>query len=135
MPVGLRHAGRSAIQPPASFAKLERLSETPSITPSATAGAPRLARNAGRIAVAASCAQSEKRLARPMPRTPRVSQRFEGAREGAVEFSLMLSAGFYREAASRAPGAAADSSSGDEAAKMRSAQMRRSLVSSHRTGV
>ncbi len=35
MPVGLRSAGRSAIQPPANFAKLERPSETPSITPSA----------------------------------------------------------------------------------------------------
>src|SRR5208282_1768808 len=64
------------MKPPASFAKLEKPSETPSMTPSATAGAPRLARNAGSIAVAASCPQSEKRLARPIPRTPRVSQRF-----------------------------------------------------------
>src|SRR5215469_7395655 len=76
MPVGLRQRGRSAIQPPASFAKLERPSDTPSITPRAAAGAPRLARNAGRIDVAASCPQSEKRLARPTPSTPRVSQRF-----------------------------------------------------------
>src|SRR5271155_1181309 len=88
MPVGLRHFGRSAIQPPASFAKLEKPSDTPSITPSATAGAPRLARNAGRIAVPASCPQSEKRLARPMPRTPRVSQRFDGEDVGTV--SLMV---------------------------------------------
>src|SRR5271163_1302849 len=78
MPVGLRNCGRSAIQPPANFAKLESPSETPSITPSANAGAPRLARNAGRIAVAASWPQSENRLARPMPRTPRVSQGFGG---------------------------------------------------------
>src|ERR1700688_3181864 len=79
MPVGLRSSGRSAIQPPANFGKLESPSETPSITPSAYAGAPRLARNAGRIAVAASWPQSENRLARPMPRTPRVSQRCGGA--------------------------------------------------------
>ncbi len=89
MPVGLRHAGRSAIQPPASFAQLERPSETPSITPSAYAGAPRLAINAGKIAVAASCPQSEKRLASPMPSTPRVSQRFEGG--GALVCPLMIS--------------------------------------------
>src|ERR1700722_15011858 len=88
MPVGLRHLGRSAIQPPASFAKLEKPSETPSITPSAKAGAPRLARNAGRIEVAASCPQSEKRLASPIPITPRVRQRFCGKEaEGAVERS------------------------------------------------
>src|ERR1700678_4436097 len=93
MPVGLRHLGRSAIQPPASVAKLERPSETPSITPSANAGAPRLARNAGRIAVAASCPQSENRLARPMPRTPRVSQRFAGADELALELSPIFVTG------------------------------------------
>src|SRR5271163_4699530 len=79
MPVGLRSLGRSAIQPPANFAKLESPSETPSITPSANAGAPRLARNAGRIAVAASWPQSENKLARPMPKTPRLSQGFGGA--------------------------------------------------------
>src|SRR5277367_5478528 len=84
IPVGLRHLGRSAIQPPASFAKLERPSDTPSITPSANAGAPRLARNAGRIAVAASCPQSEKRLASPMPSTPRVSHRFCGGVDSAA---------------------------------------------------
>src|SRR5271154_6110920 len=80
------------MKPPASFAKLDSPSETPSITPSATAGAPRLARNAGRIAVAASCPQSEKRLARPIPRTPRVSHRFEGGDEAedASEGSLMI---------------------------------------------
>src|SRR5580658_8141576 len=78
MPVGLRKRGRSAIQPPANFAKLESPSETPSITPSANAGAPRPARNAGRIAVAASWPQSEKRLASPMPSTPRVSQLLGG---------------------------------------------------------
>src|ERR1700735_5884593 len=89
MPVGLRHFGRSAIQPPARLAKLERPSETPSITPSANAGAPRLARNAGRIAVAASCPQSENRLARPIPSTPRVSQRFWGREERVVALSLM----------------------------------------------
>src|ERR1700728_1126051 len=90
MPVGLRHLGRSAIHPPASFAKLESPSETPSITPSANAGAPRLARNAGRIEVAASCPQSENRLAKPMPSTPRVSHRF-GDEDGFVlERSLMF---------------------------------------------
>src|ERR1700729_2904265 len=78
MHVGLRKRGRSAIQPPANFAMLESPSETPSITPSANAGAPRLARNAGRIAVAASWPQSEKRLASPMPSTPRVSQLLGG---------------------------------------------------------
>src|SRR5580658_7710405 len=78
MPVGLRSLGRSAIHPPANFAKLENPSETPSITPSANAGAPKLARNAGRIAVAASWPQSENKLARPMPKTPRVSQRCGG---------------------------------------------------------
>ncbi len=41
IPVGLRSLGRSAIHPPANFAKLERPSETPSITPSANAGAPK----------------------------------------------------------------------------------------------
>src|SRR5262249_28050570 len=40
--------------------------------------------DAGRMAVAASWPQSEKRLARPMPRTPRVSQRFEGGDEFAA---------------------------------------------------
>src|SRR5580700_6861200 len=93
MPVGLRHLGRSAIQPPASFAKLERPSETPSITPSAKAGAPRLARNAGRIEVAASWPQSEKRLASPIPITPGVSQRFGKGDKGALEGSLMLVTG------------------------------------------
>src|SRR5690348_18223778 len=76
MPFGLRHAGRSAIHPPASFAKLERPSDIPSMTPSATAGAPRLARNAGSREVAASCPQSENRLANPIPSTPPVSHRF-----------------------------------------------------------
>src|SRR5580704_9436443 len=89
MPVGLRHLGRSAIQPPASFAKLDRPSETPSITPSAKAGAPKLARNAGRIEVAASCPQSENKLAKPMPKTPRVSQRFGEDHTLALERSLM----------------------------------------------
>src|SRR5579864_2491029 len=84
MPVGLRSEGRSAIQPPASFAKLDNPSETPSIMPSATAGAPRLARNAGRIDVAASCPQSDNRLARPMPSTPRVSHRFDESSESAI---------------------------------------------------
>src|ERR1700732_4133358 len=93
MPVGLRHFGRSAIQPPASFAKLEKTSDTPSITPSAKAGAPRLARNAGRIEVAASWPQSEKRLASPIPITPRVSQRFGEDEEGALEGSLMFATG------------------------------------------
>src|ERR1700734_437992 len=93
MPVGLRHLGRSAIQPPASFAKLEKPSETPSITPSAKAGAPRLARNAGRIEVAASCPQSEKRLASPIPITPRVSQRFGEDEEVALERSLIFATG------------------------------------------
>src|SRR5271170_2250318 len=88
MAVGRLHRGRSAIKPPASFAKLDRPSDTPSITPSATAGAPRLARNAGRIAVPASCPQSEKRLARPMPSTPRVSQRFDD--EDGAAGSLMV---------------------------------------------
>src|SRR5271167_525120 len=83
MPTGFRRAGRSAIQPPANFAKLERPSETPSMIPSAYAGAPRLARNAGKIAVAASWPQSEKRLASPMPRTPRVSQRLDS---GGLDF-------------------------------------------------
>src|ERR1700736_3356816 len=90
MPVGLRQAGRSAIHPPASFAKLERPSEIPSITPSAYAGAPRLARNAGRIEVAASCPHSENRLARPMPSTPRVNQRFEGC-DGDAETAALIS--------------------------------------------
>src|SRR5580704_2177588 len=90
MPVGLRHLGRSAIQPPASFAKLESPSETPSITPNAYAGPPRLARNAGRIAVAASWPQSENRLARPIPSTPRVSQCFEDEDGLALECSFML---------------------------------------------
>src|SRR5271154_3170344 len=95
IPVGLRSVGRSAIQPPASFAKLESPSETPSITPSANAGAPRLARNAGRIAVAASWPQSENKLARPMPQTPFVSQRFEfGAEEeGDAEAVLLILCG------------------------------------------
>src|SRR5580704_3904956 len=74
--MGLRNFGRSAIHPPANFAKLERPSETPSITPSANAGAPRLTRNAGRIALAASCPQSDNKLDKPMPSTPRVSQLF-----------------------------------------------------------
>src|SRR6202034_61046 len=90
MPVGLRHLGRSAIHPPASFAKLQSPSETPSITPSANAGAPRLARNAGRIEVAASCPQSENRLARPMPNTPRVSQCFGDEDGVALELLLMF---------------------------------------------
>src|ERR1700678_1876487 len=94
MPVGLRSLGRSAIQPPANFAKLDSPSETPSITPSANAGAPRLARNAGRIAVAASWPQSENRLAMPMPSTPRVSQRCGGGcvagfAEACEEFFMM----------------------------------------------
>src|SRR3984957_8137481 len=89
---GLRHAGRSAIQPPAIFAKLATPSETPSITPSATGGAPMLARKAGRIAVAVSCPQSENKLPRPSPRTPRVSQRLEvlgDEDESALRLSLM----------------------------------------------
>src|ERR1700683_4680988 len=87
MPVGLRYRGWSAIHPPASLAKLERPSETPSITPSAAAGAPRLARKAGRIDVAASCPQSEKRLARPMPSTPRVSQLLPGRSDAIVSIT------------------------------------------------
>src|SRR5271169_1579824 len=87
MPMGLRAWGRSASQPPASFAKLEKPSATPSMMPRATAGAPRLARNAGRREVAASWPQSEKRLARPMPRTPRVSQRED---EGAAGLDGLL---------------------------------------------
>src|ERR1035441_4127027 len=93
MPAGFRHRGRSAINPPATFAKLESPSETPSMIPSATAGAPRPAKNAGRIDVAASCDQSENRLVRPIPRTPRVSQRFDGVFEeekAAFAGSLMV---------------------------------------------
>src|ERR1700690_2598582 len=90
MPMGLRAWGRSASQPPASFAKLEKPSATPSMMPSATAGAPRVARNAGSREVAASWPQSEKRMARPMPRTPRVSQREGGAVAGFVEMVDMV---------------------------------------------
>src|ERR1700722_3450206 len=88
---GLRNGGRSAIHPPASFAKLAMPSETPSMTPSATGGAPMLARNAGNIAVAVSCPQSENRLPSPSPSTPRVSQRFEDLDEdeSALSRSLM----------------------------------------------
>src|SRR5271154_5372595 len=94
-PAGLRHCWLSAIHPPPNFAKLERPSETPSITPRANAGAPMLARNAGRIAVAASWPQSENKLARPMPQTPFVSQRFEfGAEEeGDAEAVLLILCG------------------------------------------
>src|SRR5271170_1598876 len=74
---GLRSLGRSAIHPPANFAKLAMPSETPSMIPSATGGAPMLAKNAGRIAVAVSCPQSENKLPRPSPSTPRVNQCFE----------------------------------------------------------
>src|SRR5271168_1035833 len=87
---GLRQEGRSASQPPASLAKLARPSETPSITPRAKAGAPMLARKAGRIEVAASCPQSLNKLARPMPQTPLVSQRFEGGVEEAVAGAVLL---------------------------------------------
>jgi hypothetical protein len=85
--MGLRQRGRSASQPPASLATLEMPSETPSTTPRAKAGAPRLARKTGRMAVAASCPQSEKRLARPMPRTPRDIQDLAGGAELAAVFN------------------------------------------------
>src|SRR5271156_543616 len=138
IPVGLRSVGRSAIQPPASFAKLESPSETPSITPSANAGAARLARNAGRIAVAASWPQSENKLARPMPSTPRVSQSFGGdigAGRDAGEEAFMVRVSPVSAPPLRQPRAAADGARKAAAAsKRRSAQTRGSGGSSHKTG-
>lgn len=52
----------------------DRASAMPSMSPSAAAGAPRVAvRNPGRRADGISCSASESRLARPMPRTPGVN--------------------------------------------------------------
>ena len=73
-----------------------------------------LARNAGRIEVAASCPQSEKRLASPMPNTPRVTQLFE---ELDTLAGSLMTEGNSEDEASIAP-RALDTTFGEEKASL-----------------
>src|SRR5208283_156380 len=59
----------SAKYPENSFTKLDAPSLSPSITPRAYTGAPRMIKNEGRSTVTVSYPRSPKKLARPAPRT------------------------------------------------------------------
>ena len=73
--VVLRRSGSSASAPPPSLATPPSPSASPSITPSAAAGAPSvLVRKAGSRAVGTSWPRSASRLAPPIATTPRFSQ-------------------------------------------------------------
>ena len=81
-----RRWGSSASAPPASLAKPETASLSPSTNPSAAAGAPRTTvMNDARSAVGISCPTSASRLATPIPVTPLVSHgREPSAGDGVV---------------------------------------------------
>src|SRR5437016_1923269 len=75
--MGFRLPMRSEWKPIQSLMRLDAASDTPSITPSAAAPPPKVARNSGIVAVIISWPISENRLSIPIARTLRVSQRDE----------------------------------------------------------